>query len=198
MPGSSVTALVNAAICGMGVAVIPCFLGEPEPRRRCLTPWILHARVCSADGRVRTGVTIVQRIVAGPLAIEAAVRVLDVFGASAANTGRGFSYVTLARPAERGLATFKVDVDHAGALSFKIETWSRPAGVAGAVMGPTVAPVAEAIHGRSSSAFPRHRDRPWVSRGRAFKPAVCPSRSLLNASIVGRTRTWEGREREAA
>ncbi|HEY4185500.1 MAG TPA: DUF1990 family protein [Polyangia bacterium] len=96
----------------------------------------MHARVCSADGRVRTGVTIVQRIVAGVVAIEAAVRVVDVFETSAANTARGFSYVTLAGHAERGLATFTLDVDHDGALSFKIETWSRPAGVAGAVMAP--------------------------------------------------------------
>jgi DNA-binding transcriptional LysR family regulator len=42
--GNSVIAVLNAAICGMGVAVIPCFLGEPEPRLRRLTPRILGAR----------------------------------------------------------------------------------------------------------------------------------------------------------
>jgi DNA-binding transcriptional LysR family regulator len=42
--GNSVVAVLNAAICGMGVAVIPCFLGEQEPQLRRLTPRILGAR----------------------------------------------------------------------------------------------------------------------------------------------------------
>ena len=44
MRGNSVVAVLNAAICGMGLAVIPCFLGEPEPRLRRLTPRILGER----------------------------------------------------------------------------------------------------------------------------------------------------------
>ena len=44
MRGNSVIAVLNAAICGMGVAVIPCFLGEPEPELRRLTPRLLGAR----------------------------------------------------------------------------------------------------------------------------------------------------------
>jgi DNA-binding transcriptional LysR family regulator len=44
MRGNSVVAVFNAAICGMGVAVIPCFLGEPEPRLRRLTPRVLGER----------------------------------------------------------------------------------------------------------------------------------------------------------
>ncbi len=44
MRGNSVVAVLNAAICGMGVAVLPCFLGEPEPQLRRLTPRILGVR----------------------------------------------------------------------------------------------------------------------------------------------------------
>ena len=44
MRGNSVVAVLNAAICSMGVAVIPCFLGEPEPQLRRLTPRVLGAR----------------------------------------------------------------------------------------------------------------------------------------------------------
>jgi DNA-binding transcriptional LysR family regulator len=44
MRGNSVVGVLNAALCGMGVAVIPCFLGEPEPQLRRLTPRVLEAR----------------------------------------------------------------------------------------------------------------------------------------------------------
>jgi DNA-binding transcriptional LysR family regulator len=44
MRGNSVVAILNAAICGMGVAVIPCFLGEREPQLRRLTPRVLGER----------------------------------------------------------------------------------------------------------------------------------------------------------
>jgi DNA-binding transcriptional LysR family regulator len=44
MRGNSVVAVLNAASCGMGVAVIPCFLGEQEPKLRRLTPRVLDAR----------------------------------------------------------------------------------------------------------------------------------------------------------
>jgi DNA-binding transcriptional LysR family regulator len=44
MRGNSVIAVFNAAICGMGVAVLPCFLGGPEPQLRRLTPRILGTR----------------------------------------------------------------------------------------------------------------------------------------------------------
>src|SRR4051812_15771414 len=37
------------------------------------------ARVCTADGAVASGATIVQRIRLGPFALEMAVRVVDVF-----------------------------------------------------------------------------------------------------------------------
>jgi DNA-binding transcriptional LysR family regulator len=44
MRGNSVVAVLNAAICGMGVAVLPCFLAGPEPRLQRLSPRILGDR----------------------------------------------------------------------------------------------------------------------------------------------------------
>jgi DNA-binding transcriptional LysR family regulator len=46
MRGNSVIAVLNAAICGMGLAVIPCFLaeGSPDPQLRRLTPRVLGER----------------------------------------------------------------------------------------------------------------------------------------------------------
>jgi DNA-binding transcriptional LysR family regulator len=44
MRGNSVVGVLNAALCGMGVAILPCFLGEPEPQLRRLTPQVLGAR----------------------------------------------------------------------------------------------------------------------------------------------------------
>jgi DNA-binding transcriptional LysR family regulator len=44
MRGNSVVAVLNAAVCGMGLAVLPCFLGACEPQLRRLTPRILGDR----------------------------------------------------------------------------------------------------------------------------------------------------------
>jgi len=44
MRGNSVVAVLNAAVCGMGVAVLPCFLAEGAPELRRLTPRVLGAR----------------------------------------------------------------------------------------------------------------------------------------------------------
>ena len=44
MRGNSIVAAINAAICGMGVGVVPCFLAETEPLLRRLTPRVLGGR----------------------------------------------------------------------------------------------------------------------------------------------------------
>ena len=44
MRGNSLVAILNAAICGMGVAVLPCFLAEREPQLQRLTPRVLGER----------------------------------------------------------------------------------------------------------------------------------------------------------
>ena len=44
MRGNSVVAVRNAAICGMGITVLPCFLAEPEPQLQRLSPRVLGER----------------------------------------------------------------------------------------------------------------------------------------------------------
>ena len=99
-------------------------------------PRRMRARVCTPDRRVGPGCLIIQRIIAGPFAIEAAVRVVDVFRSTSEARRQGFSYVTLQGHAERGLATFSVETDPAGQPIFKIESWSCPADRLGTLMAP--------------------------------------------------------------
>lgn len=44
MRGNSIVAAINAAICGMGIGAVPCFLAEGEPLLRRLTPRVLGGR----------------------------------------------------------------------------------------------------------------------------------------------------------
>lgn len=44
MRGNSIIAVLNAAIVGMGIALVPCFLADPEPSLRRVVPEILGAR----------------------------------------------------------------------------------------------------------------------------------------------------------
>ena len=44
MRGNSIVAAMNAAICGVGVCAVPCFLAENEPLLRRLTPQVVGAR----------------------------------------------------------------------------------------------------------------------------------------------------------
>jgi DNA-binding transcriptional LysR family regulator len=44
MRGNSIVAAINAAICGMGIVAVPCFLAESEPLLRRLTPRVLGGR----------------------------------------------------------------------------------------------------------------------------------------------------------
>ena len=44
MRGNSIVAAINAAICGMGIGAVPCFLAENEPLLRRLTPRVLGGR----------------------------------------------------------------------------------------------------------------------------------------------------------
>jgi uncharacterized protein (UPF0548 family) len=99
-------------------------------------PRRMRSAVCSSDGRVRSGTLIIQRVSVGPIAVETAVRVVDVFEG---REGRlvGFTYVTLQGHVEKGVASFFVaSHDHAAGqrLTFNIESWSTSArGVAQAI-----------------------------------------------------------------
>lgn len=44
MRGNSIISVLNAALVGMGVAVVPCFLADPEPTLRRLVPEVLGSR----------------------------------------------------------------------------------------------------------------------------------------------------------
>jgi Domain of unknown function (DUF1990) len=74
-------------------------------------------------GRVQRGTTIVQRVRIGGLAIEAGVRVVDVWWRA---TDAGFTYVTLAGHPECGVETFRVRLDDGGDVHVLIEARSHP------------------------------------------------------------------------
>jgi uncharacterized protein (UPF0548 family) len=95
-------------------------------------PQRMKAHVCTSDGRVCRGAVIVQRISLGPVAIEAAVRVLEF---ERLENRVGFAYVTLPGHIELGIAAFAVSrID--GGLNLRIETWSRPGHWSTKVAGP--------------------------------------------------------------
>lgn len=83
----------------------------------------MHHCICGAGPTLENGDTIVQRIFVGPLAIEAGVRVVDVFRDG---DRIGFSYVTLEGHVERGVASFFVARSREREVTFHIESWSTP------------------------------------------------------------------------
>lgn len=89
-------------------------------------PALVRSAICPA-GPLRAGATIVQQILLGPLALEMAVRVVDDWDRSEGGAREaGFSYVTLQGHPERGVATFRVRLDEAGAVTVAIDARSRP------------------------------------------------------------------------
>lgn len=95
-------------------------------------PGIVRAAICP-EGRVAAGATIVQRIGFGPLALEAAVRVIDVWdrvagdaeGAPGAVRMVGFRYVTLQGHPECGVASFEARVGSTGNVTIVLGARSR-------------------------------------------------------------------------
>ncbi len=81
----------------------------------------MYARVCTRDGCVSVGATIIQRILVGPIAMETAVRVITLERDDARTS---FAYATLQGHAERGIASFALWVA-SSTLVLEIETWSR-------------------------------------------------------------------------
>jgi|SRR5579872_5883417 len=75
-------------------------------------PSMLRAAICP-NGTLTPGSTIVQRARLGPVWLESAVRVVDVWN-TVTTDGRssGFAYVTLIGHPERGVATFAVEMRH--------------------------------------------------------------------------------------
>lgn len=89
-------------------------------------PARLRARVCTPDGLVSIGATIVQRVFLGPIALETAVRVIEHHRTP--GSGR-FAYATLQGHPEQGIASFEVEPSGAD-LRFIAQAWSRPGNLA--------------------------------------------------------------------
>ncbi len=84
-------------------------------------PHRMRAHVCTRDGRVALGATIVQRIALGPVVVETAVQLVEV---ERTRDRALFVYATLMGHVERGLASFAVTrAENAAVL--EIQTWSR-------------------------------------------------------------------------
>jgi DNA-binding transcriptional LysR family regulator len=70
--GNSILSVLNAAIVGMGVAVIPCFLGDGESNLRRLTPevvgsrelWLVFHPDVARIARIRTVIDFVTAMIA--------------------------------------------------------------------------------------------------------------------------------------
>jgi len=109
----------------------------------------LRYRVCSENGKVTVGTTIVQNLSLGPLVIDSAVRVLRVIDSVTAEERTiGFTYLTLKGHPERGIATFRVVQERPWAVvRFSIESWSRP----GTWVTVALSPVARWIQRRLTS-----------------------------------------------
>lgn len=91
-------------------------------------PDLMDARVCSADGRLREGTTIVQRVAIGPVTLEAGVRVIRVWqDRDAGGAETGFTYTTLQGHPERGVSSFRLRRStDATSIDFLIDVRSRP------------------------------------------------------------------------
>lgn len=90
-------------------------------------PVLMRAEVCSEDGKLREGTTIVQRVAVGPFTLEAAVRVVEVWHVQDAHrTETGFTYVTLEGHPERGASSFRLSRSSGGPIVFSIDARSRP------------------------------------------------------------------------
>ena len=89
-------------------------------------PRLMRAQVCSDDGRIREGTTIVQRVALGPFALEAGVRVVRVWHNLDGDAEEvGFTYATLRGHPERGISTFRIRRSRQGRITFVIDVRSQ-------------------------------------------------------------------------
>ena len=91
-------------------------------------PRLMRAHICSDDGRLHEGITIVQRVPIGPLTLEAGVRVIRVWHhEDAEREETGFTYVTLQGHPERGISTFRLRrLADPPSIDLLIDVRSRP------------------------------------------------------------------------
>jgi uncharacterized protein (UPF0548 family) len=91
---------------------------------------------------VELGGLIVQRAGFGPIRLESAVRVVDVWDRDADNArDAGFRYVTLAGHPERGVASFAVHRDPSGIVTLTLDARSQ----AGTLVSRVGRPIARRV-----------------------------------------------------
>lgn len=78
-------------------------------------------------GEVTEGALIVQRVGAGRLRLEFAIRVVEVWDRRDSGAAdAGFRVVTLRGHPERGSEIFRLEMDAQGRITFSIDAWSMP------------------------------------------------------------------------
>jgi len=99
--------------------------------------WLLPT-VCSDDGRLAPGVTVVQRVFLGPIGVWSGVRIMGVFDETTADGRRaGFSCGTLLGHPERGVERFALR-QSGDSITFSLDSRSELAAVY-ARLGPPFA-----------------------------------------------------------
>jgi uncharacterized protein (UPF0548 family) len=116
-------------------------------------PSVMFAAMAPA-APLSEGATIVQRVQFGMCAVEAGVRVVEVWGADeGVGQDAGFAYVTLMGHPECGVESFRVTLGREG-VTLTIEAWSRP----GDVLTWVAFPLARAVQiGLTRAALRRFR-----------------------------------------
>ncbi|HKR98695.1 MAG TPA: DUF1990 family protein [Candidatus Dormibacteraeota bacterium] len=116
-------------------------------------PSRLMRSVICPDAPLREGSVLVQRVRSGPLAIESAVRVLEVWDrGDDKERAAGFRYVTLAGHPERGVASFEVRLSSDDQVTVVIESRS----VAGSAVTSMGRPLARRVQRRLTIAALEH------------------------------------------
>jgi hypothetical protein len=117
---------------------------------RIFPPRLMRPEVCSSDGRLHDGTTIVQHVAIGPLRLEAAVRVVRAWrdeGADAVESG--FTYATLEGHPERGISTFRIRRrSDERVITFEIDVRSR----SGSLLTRVARPLARRFQVRATRA----------------------------------------------
>jgi uncharacterized protein (UPF0548 family) len=104
-------------------------------------PGFLRFVICP-PGALVVGSVIVQRVGVGPVALESAVRVVDVWQRQADREQQaGFTYVTLAGHPERGAASFEVRMERDETIRLILDARSTP----GSITTRLARPIARSI-----------------------------------------------------
>lgn len=114
---------------------------------------LMRAEVCSEDGRIHEGTTIVQHVALGPIPLEAAVRVVRVWHSREGDAEEvGFTYATVKGHPERGISTFRIRRSNQDHITFLIDARSTP----GSLLTRLTRPFARRFQRRATEAALSH------------------------------------------